>query len=183
MNPQYGVKQGQCCGIKSYDSRHFFCHAKKIYKKCGGSVYNIQSSFCCNNLVASRSSYGSYAGCCYNRTYDSRSEFCFSSKVHKKCGLMPYNPVKNLCCSKRVVPRIGGSYTACCVARSYDSRQYFCYGSKIISLCGKKRYNPVGEICCDSVIAKRRGGLYAKCCGKNSYDQLSAFCYEKTVHR
>ena len=183
MNPQYGVNQGQCCGIKSYDSRYFFCHANKIYKKCGGSVYNIQSSFCCNNLVASRGSYGSNAGCCYNRTYDSRSEFCFSSKVHKKCGLLPYNPVKNLCCSKSVVPKIGGSYAACCVARSYDSRQYFCYGSKIISLCGKKRYNPVGEICCDSVIAKRTGGLYAKCCGKNSYDQLSAFCSEKTVHR
>ena len=115
-----GGSFAKCCGVKTYDSRYFFCGKdNRIIALCGKLSYDPDKQICCGGKLSTKTA-DNYSKCCGLKNYDSRTHFCYHGYIHKKCDGGHYDPKTYICCADKIRPRVGGENTECCKDRSYD---------------------------------------------------------------
>jgi len=159
------------CGTMSYNpSGEKFCSGVKLYDKCKGKVYDVETQFCsfddelydkCGTLAYDPST----DDCCGTTVYTTAMQFCNSNKVYNKCGNSTYDP----------------STKGCCGTALYTSSTQFCSSNKIYNKCGTSTYDPGTKACCGTTVYTSStqfcssSKVYNKC-GSSTYDPNSQFC-------
>ena len=115
------------------------------------------------------------------------------------CGILDYDPVKELCCKKGESREVQYliSYKSCCGMIKYDPSHQICchFGGSWITktrrktltaCCGLNLYDPTVEVCCQNKDVARTeiisGGKTA-CCGLTTYNPDEDLCCGGTVQR
>ncbi|XP_037400216.1 galaxin-like isoform X2 [Pygocentrus nattereri] len=197
-----------CCHSELYDLKTHLCCRKTVFLKetdshvcCGNTTFDKLMQCCCpDNLeVENRDS------TCCKQNLERESRFLPNASqpatsvlhllkdngivdsqdsVHSNtlyCGLEPYNPLEDVCCSGKLVAKKSG-VTQCCGAEPYELSE------EGVMCCDGHLYRdqPAGSICTGNVpysphnytICQKHVHLPAgqQCCGKKTFDPHEEIC-------
>ncbi|KAL7857499.1 hypothetical protein SRHO_G00163980 [Serrasalmus rhombeus] len=195
-----------CCGRTVYNTLESSCCnneltvglSQTVSYCCRSKAYNPLNQICCGGNISNKTS--AHTACCHsesrflpnasqpatsvlhllkdNRIVDSQDS------VHSNtlyCGLQPYNPLEDVCCSGNLVAKKSG-VTQCCGAEPYELSE------EGVICCDGHLYRdqPAGSICTGNVpysphnytICQKHVHLPAgqQCCGKKTFDPHEEIC-------
>lgn len=116
-----------------------------------------------------------WQGFCKSSPNRNRRYLCCDGTIWRKtwgqkcCGKSPYSPFRQICCNKRLHPRIYGRNTKCC--------GYLTYHRVIRGCCGGRVYDPSTRECCKPrgrIVVK--GTCRLKRCGSTLYIHSTQIC-------
>ena len=158
------------CGDEEYNTETHFCayENKKVYERCGGSNYYLESFSSCKDGVIYNK--------CGDGEYNSKTQFCAwqDKKVYDKCDGREFDITRYFCKND--------SLYAYCGDESYNIKTHACVNNRnIYPLCGEYEeygnpnyYNPEYELCID-------GNTWRKCGDDKPYDPYKQVCEDGNV--